>query len=56
MKIGILTLPFNNNYGGYLQAYALMTVLRQMGHDIELIYRRANRRICKIHSYTLTYF
>lgn len=44
MKIGILTLPFNNNYGGYLQAYALMTVLKEMGHDVELIYRRENRR------------
>ena len=40
MKIGILTLPFNNNYGGYLQAYALMTVLKRMGYDVELIYRR----------------
>lgn len=44
MKIGILTLPFNNNYGGYLQAYALMTVLKEMGHDVELIYRKHNRR------------
>ena len=47
MKIGILTLPFNNNYGGYLQAYALMTVLKQMGHHVELIYRRQNRRPLK---------
>ena len=38
MKIGMLTLPFNNNYGGYLQAYALMTVLKGMGHDVELIF------------------
>lgn len=44
MKIGILTLPFNNNYGGYLQAYALMTVLMRMGHDVELIYRKHNKR------------
>ena len=43
MRIGILTLPFNNNYGGYLQAYALMTVLKQMGHNVELIYRRSNK-------------
>ena len=43
MRIGLLTLPFNNNYGGFLQAYALMTVLKQMGHDVELIYRRANK-------------
>lgn len=43
MRIGILTLPFNNNYGGYLQAYALMTVLKNEGHDVELIYRRHNK-------------
>ena len=44
MKIGILTLPFNNNYGGYLQAFALLTVLKQQGHDVEIIYRRPRRR------------
>lgn len=33
MKIGILTQPLCNNYGGILQNYALQTVLRQMGHD-----------------------
>lgn len=42
MKIGILTLPFNNNYGGYMQAYALMTVLKRMGHEPTLIMRRFN--------------
>jgi len=47
MRIGLLTLPFNNNYGGFLQAYALMTVLKQMGHDVELIYRRANKPAVK---------
>lgn len=41
MRIGILTLPFNNNYGGYLQAYALLQVLRDMGHIPTLIMRRA---------------
>lgn len=44
MNIGILTLPFNNNYGGYLQCYALMTFLKKSGHNPELIYRRHNRR------------
>lgn len=33
MKIGILTQPLHNNYGGVLQAYALQTVLRGMGHE-----------------------
>lgn len=40
MKIGILTVPFNNNYGGYLQACALMHVLTQMGHQPCMIMRR----------------
>lgn len=37
MKIGILTLPLNTNYGGILQAYALQTVLERMGHEVEVI-------------------
>lgn len=43
MKIGILTLPFNNNYGGFLQAYALKKVLVSMGHEVVFISRRRNR-------------
>ena len=39
MKIGILTLPFHTNYGGILQAYALQTVLEQLGHQAELMQR-----------------
>jgi len=34
MKIGILTLTLHTNYGGILQAYALQTVLKRMGHEI----------------------
>lgn len=44
MRIGILTLPFNNNYGGYLQAYALMTVLKRMGYEPTMIMRRHNKK------------
>ena len=32
MKIGIVTQPLLNNYGGVLQNYALQAVLRQLGH------------------------
>lgn len=42
MKIGILTLPIKTNYGGILQAYALVRVLRNMGHDAWFIKRRWN--------------
>ncbi|MCF0048438.1 polysaccharide pyruvyl transferase family protein [Dyadobacter sp. LJ53] len=37
MRIGILTLPLHNNYGGILQAYALMTSLKKQGHEVWLI-------------------
>jgi len=39
LKIGIVTLPFNTNYGGLLQAYALQHVLKTMGHDALAVYR-----------------
>lgn len=48
MKIGILTVPFNNNYGGCLQAFALMTVLKRLGHHPYMIMRRHN-----LYSYSL---
>lgn len=40
MKVGVLTLPFNANIGGNLQGYALIEVLRRMGHQPVLINRR----------------
>lgn len=43
MKIGLLTVPFNNNYGGLLQAYALKNVLVSMGNEVIIINRRRNR-------------
>lgn len=39
MKIGILSLPLHNNYGGILQAYALQKVLENMGHTVTIIDR-----------------
>ena len=44
MRIGILTLPLETNYGGNLQAFALQTVLRRMGHDVVTIDRHNRRR------------
>jgi len=40
MKIGILTQPLHDNYGGLLQAYALKTTLEKIGHDVDIINRR----------------
>lgn len=39
MKIGILTQPLHNNYGGLLQNYALQTVLKRMGHEVWTVNR-----------------
>lgn len=44
MKIAILTQPLGHNYGGIMQAWALQTVLREKGHIVETIDRRAARR------------
>lgn len=37
MKIAILTLPFNSNYGGIIQNYALQEYLRRLGYDVSTI-------------------
>jgi hypothetical protein len=39
MKIGILTQPLHNNYGGILQNYALQKTLKDMGHEVWTIDR-----------------
>lgn len=42
MRICILTQPLHTNYGGLLQAYALQTVLKRMGHEVWTEDRRNN--------------
>lgn len=37
MKIGILTFQHSINYGAQLQCLALQTVIKSMGHDVEVI-------------------
>ncbi|MCP2043981.1 polysaccharide pyruvyl transferase family protein [Pontibacter sp. HSC-36F09] len=43
-KVGILTQPLHNNYGGLLQAYALQKTIKSFGHDAWIINRKYNRR------------
>lgn len=38
MKIAVLTYNFNNNYGGMLQAYAMLTKLKMLNHEPELLF------------------
>jgi polysaccharide pyruvyl transferase WcaK-like protein len=47
MKIALLTLPLHSNYGGIVQAYALMSILRKMGHDVTLINRQNRTKTWK---------
>lgn len=49
IKIGVLTYPLNNNYGCYLQSYALLHFLQKEGFDVEYIYRRHNYPSWKIY-------
>lgn len=43
MKIGILTQPLRDNYGGILQNYALQEILKRDGHDPTTIDRHIDR-------------
>lgn len=62
MKIGILTLPFNNNYGGLLQAYSLQAYLKERGHKVYSIQqpqyntkykiKQSIKRLLKVGNYT----
>ncbi len=37
MRIAILTLPLDRNYGGILQCYALQFILESMGHEVKVL-------------------
>jgi len=43
MKIGIVTLTLQTNYGGILQAFALQTVLEKMGHQVDVFNLKTNK-------------
>ncbi len=37
MKVGILSMQQISNYGSFLQAYGLKTIIENLGHDVEFI-------------------
>ena len=47
MKIGILTQPLHNNYGGLLQNYALQQVLKRMGHEVDTLDWNVDSSSCR---------
>lgn len=42
MRIGILTVHSQINYGAVLQTYALQTILSEMGHDVVVLNRKVD--------------
>ena len=50
MKVGILTQPLSNNYGGLLQNYALQQVLKGMGHEVSTI-KWETPKVSPLHRY-----
>ena len=45
MRIALLNLPLDNNYGGNLQRYALVKVIQGLGHDINHIFLTRYRHL-----------
>lgn len=56
MKIGILTFHAQLNYGGVLQCLALQTALTKMGHDVIVIDKWLDNKICIWNIYGLSDF
>lgn len=52
MKIGILTLHSQTNYGGVLQAFALQETLKSLGHDVVIIDRWMDVHNCTLKGIT----
>lgn len=48
MRIGIITVYDSANFGSYLQAYALRTILNEMGHDVAFIKIRDRKKLKKL--------
>lgn len=55
MKIGIITLQLEYNYGGILQAYAMEEVLRRLGHEVEHIEKRKKNYLLPLKTRYLVY-
>lgn len=58
MKIGILSMQQITNYGSFLQAYGLKSILENLGHDIEFINiipgeQLPQYKICKLYKVKL---
>lgn len=48
MKVGIITVYDSNNFGSYLQAFALKKIIENMGHSVQFIKFRTNKEAKKV--------
>lgn len=48
MKVGIVTVYDSNNFGSYLQAYALKKVIEKLGHNVYFIKFRTEKEAKKV--------
>jgi len=51
MKVAVITFPLINNYGGIIQAYAMMVFLRKLGHEPALINLQTESRFSSVSKY-----
>ena len=56
MKIGILTFHCAHNYGAVLQCYALQEMLKNMGHDVEIIDYRPEYLLAPYRKFSVSRF
>lgn len=48
LNIAVITLPLHYNYGGIMQAYALQSVLKDMGHSVTHIEQQCTSKLAKL--------
>ncbi|MDN0071326.1 polysaccharide pyruvyl transferase family protein [Bacteroides caecigallinarum] len=53
MRVCIITLPVQSNYGGILQTYAMQTILERMGHSVKVIGVNTIKKLPPIYIYLL---
>ena len=51
MNVAVITFPLINNYGGIIQAYAMMVLLRELGHNPVFVNLQIESRFTSISKY-----
>jgi len=53
MNVAVITFPLINNYGCIIQAYAMMVLLRELGHEPSFINLQAENRFKSVSKYLI---